>query len=79
MTELTEEHIAKVRREFEYFDRDSSGQLDVKEFRELFKVIAPEASRKEADAAFSAIDEDGSGLIEFDEFLEWWESNWSVY
>ncbi len=79
MKELTEERIAKVRNEFEYFDRDSSGHLDIKEFRELFKVIAPDASRKETDEAFSEIDEDQSGAIEFDEFLAWWETNWSVY
>ncbi len=76
---LSAEKIDKVRHEFEYFDSDSSGYLDSNEFRLMFKVIAPEASRKECDEAFAAIDEDGSGKIEFDEFLEWWESNWSVY
>lgn len=79
MADLSEEKIAKVRHEFEYFDRDNSGELNIKEFREMFKVIAPEARRAEADEAFSYIDEDESGAIEFDEFLEWWESNWSVY
>ncbi|MFK7957462.1 MAG: EF-hand domain-containing protein [Lysobacterales bacterium] len=79
MQELTQERIAKVRKEFEYFDSDSSGHLDIKEFRELFRVIAPEAGRSESDEAFKAIDEDGSEAIEFDEFLAWWETNWSVY
>lgn len=79
MAELTDEKIAKVRHEFEYFDRDNSGELNVQEFRDLFKVIAPEARRAEADEAFRCIDENASGSIEFDEFLDWWESNWSVY
>lgn len=79
MKELTAEKIAKVRKEFEYFDSDNSGALDLKEFRELFRVIAPDSSLKESDEAFRTIDDDESGLIEFDEFLEWWETNWSVY
>ena len=49
MKNLSEEKIAKVRSEFEYFDRDNSGELDIHEFRDLFKVIAPEARRAETD------------------------------
>ena len=76
---FTEEQIAEIRNHFEYFDRDESGCMEIKEFRELFKIIAPESKRAEADDAFSAIDEDGNGAIDFDEFLEWWSHNWSVY
>lgn len=79
MKPLTSDQIDKVRGHFDYFDEDQSGKLNLKEFRELFKVIAPDSRRAEADEGFAAIDEDGSGEIEFDEFLEWWQSNWSVF
>ncbi|MDJ0653806.1 MAG: EF-hand domain-containing protein [Xanthomonadales bacterium] len=79
MKPLSPEKIEKVRREFEYFDEDGSGKLELEEFRKLFKVLAPESKRAEADAGFAAIDEDDSGEIDFDEFLEWWESNWFVF
>ncbi len=79
MKELNEKEVKKVRGHFDYFDEDNSGKLDLKEFRKLFKVIAPDANRAEADEGFGAIDEDGSGEIEFDEFLDWWQSNWFVY
>lgn len=79
MKELSESEIEKVKSHFDYFDEDSSGLLDLKEFRELFKVIAPDSRRAEADSGFAAIDTDESGEIDFDEFLEWWKSNWFVY
>ena len=79
MKELDEKEIAKIRREFDYFDTDESGQMSLEEFRKLFKVLAPESQRSEADAGFAAIDEDGNGAIDFDEFLDWWRSNWLVY
>ena len=76
---LTEKEVEKVRSHFDYFDEDNSGKLNLKEFRSLFKVIAPDSSRSEADSGFAAIDTDKSGEIEFAEFLDWWQSNWFVY
>lgn len=79
MKKLSAEDIAKVKSHFDYFDEDRSGKLSCKEFRSLFKVIAPDSSRAEADEGFDAIDKDRSGAIDFDEFLDWWQSNWFVY
>jgi Ca2+-binding EF-hand superfamily protein len=79
MKELDEREIAKIKSHFDYFDEDSSGKLDLNEFRKLFHVIAPDAKRDEADNGYEAIDTDSSGEIDFDEFLDWWQSNWFVY
>lgn len=79
MKELSAKEIDKVKSHFDYFDEDASGRLNLQEFRSLFKVIAPDSRRSEADAGFAAIDTDKSGEIEFDEFLDWWQSNWFVY
>jgi len=79
LKELTEKDIEKIRREYDYFDADGSGHISLEEFRQLFKVLAPESKRSEADEGFAAIDEDGNGAIDFDEFLQWWRSNWLVY
>ncbi len=79
MKKLSDTEIAKIKSDFDYFDEDSSGKLDIQEFRNLFKVIAPDSKRSEADAGFQAIDTDHSGAIDFEEFLEWWQSNWFVF
>jgi len=79
MKQLSEAEIETVKSHFDYFDDDKNGKLDEKEFRALFKAIAPDAKQSEADEGFSAIDTDSSGAIDFSEFLEWWQSNWFVY
>ncbi len=79
MKELDQEKIDRIKREFDYFDSDGSGKMSLEEFRELFKVLAPDSKRREADAGFAEIDADSSGSIEFDEFLQWWQTNWLVY
>ena len=79
MKEMTPAEIEKVRGHFDYFDEDGSGRIDIKEFRRLFKVLAPDSTRAEADAGYEAIDTDGNGDIDFDEFLDWWKSNWLVF
>ena len=79
MKQLTAEDMKKVKAHFDYFDEDSNGILDQDEFRLLFKALAPDAKRSEADTGFAAIDVDTSGEIDFAEFLEWWQTNWMVY
>ena len=79
MTTLDDKKLAMIKKEFDYFDADGNGQIEIEEFRELFAILAPESSRKEADQGFKTIDEDDSGSIDFQEFVEWWQTNWMVF
>lgn len=73
---LTEENIAAVRKDFEFFDRDQNGQIDLPEFIELLMVISPKTKVANVREGFALIDNNGDGYIDFDEFLDWWQSNW---
>lgn len=55
-------------------DADNSGSLDRDEVRSLFKSLGEDLSYKELDAAFASMDADGSGVVEFNEFEGWFES-----
>ncbi|GJM11489.1 MAG: hypothetical protein DHS20C11_37650 [Lysobacteraceae bacterium] len=79
MKEFTEEERTEIRSHFDYFDSDGNNEMDVDEFTRLLKTIAPEASDEEAEKGFADIDENGDGHIDFDEFLDWWGMNWSVF
>lgn len=79
MTELTKEEIAEIRDHFDFFDNNGNGLLEEGEFIKLFKVLAPDASREMAIRGFLTIDEDGNGTVDFDEFLDWWQMNWTVF
>ncbi len=79
MSTLSLEEIAEIRDHFEFFDRDGSGLIDQDEFIQLLKILAPKADRQNAIRGFAAIDGDHNEQIDFDEFLEWWQTNWTVF
>jgi len=61
----------QLRRNFKYFDKNSDGTIDVDEFAEcleyLMGVILPE---DHVVALFARYDEDGSGTMEYPEFIQ---------
>lgn len=76
---ISSEKIAEIKNEFDFFDADKNGQIDVGEFWELLKILSPKATEAQANEGFSIIDENGDGTIDFDEFLAWWQNNWWEY
>ncbi len=77
--QLEAKEIAQIREEFDFFDKDKNGEIDQKEFWELLKIISPKATEEQAYEGFDIIDENDDGVINFDEFLAWWQSNWWEY
>lgn len=79
MSKLSTEEIAEIKDHFDFFDKDGSGQIDIDEFVQLLKILAPEASKENAERGFATIDSNHNEQIDFDEFLEWWKMNWTVF
>ncbi len=79
MSELSQEEIAEIKDHFDFFDKDNSGLIDIDEFTQLLKILAPEASQANAIRGFATIDVDHNEQIDFDEFLDWWKMNWTVF
>ena len=75
----SKEKLADIRKNFDFFDDDHNGSIDLKEFVRLLKVIEPSATQKQAEQGFTIIDADDNGTIDFDEFISWWESYWWQY
>ena len=76
MQQLSHESIQEIREHFSFFDRDGNGSIDVEEFTELLKVISPDTSEAQAITGFELVDENNDSLIEFEEFLGWWQTVW---
>ena len=68
MTHISSEEL---RENFDYFDKDGDGKLSREEFAGLMEALGVAETGQDASRGFSAIDTDGSGLIEFDEFARW--------
>merc|ERR1719389_1226032 len=67
-------NLCYLKQEFDAYDEDRRGYIDVKELKELLEKLGEELSEEELDQAFRELDQDGSGEIEFFEFVEWFTS-----
>lgn len=71
---ITMSNLCYLKQEFDYIDEDRSGYIDARELRRLLKRLGEELSDDELEAAFADLDADGSGEIEFFEFVDWFTS-----
>ncbi|MEM9493691.1 MAG: EF-hand domain-containing protein [Myxococcota bacterium] len=69
---LTEDQIAELREIFGHYDDNGNGVIDRDEFRALLEALDAQLTDDEIDAGLRAVDSNGNGQIEFEEFLEWW-------
>lgn len=79
MADLSNEDITEIKDHFAFFDKDGNGTIDFKEFMQLLKVLAPSSTLDNAERGFETIDTNQNEEIDFDEFLEWWKMNWTVF
>ena len=63
---------ALARNTFKKFDTDGSGSMDSGELRHLFKQLGAEFSDQEMAEVMRQLDTSGDGLVDEDEFVEWW-------
>ena len=77
--ELAAEKVAEIRKEFDYFDTDGSGEIGLTEFIELLTILSPKTKASNVQEGFGLIDKNNDGSIDFDEFLEWWQQSWWEY
>ncbi|XP_063700635.1 troponin C-like [Culicoides brevitarsis] len=61
---------SELRQVFMIFDKANKGYLELAEFKSVLKEIEPELPDQELDDIVDEVDADGSGRIEFEEFLE---------
>ena len=66
---------------FSYYDRDNSGSLEFPEFvsaiRRDAKISPAEVSDEALQEVFDAVDDDGGGEVDIDEFVAWLNSKTS--
>jgi calcium-binding protein CML len=66
---LNNEQIARLKEVFDHFDADGSGSIDAGELRNVFQSMGTEVSEQEMEDMIAGVDDDGSGQIEFQEFM----------
>ena len=56
-------------------DKDKDRRLSLDEFRRLLQSLESGLSDEELRIGFHEVDTDLDGLIDFGEFMEWWNSD----
>eukprot|EP00919_Chromeraceae_sp_WS-2016_P037790 GHVR01090244.1.p1 GENE.GHVR01090244.1~~GHVR01090244.1.p1 ORF type:complete len:149 (-),score=28.91 GHVR01090244.1:110-556(-) len=75
---LDEQFVQKCREAFLTFDQDNSGSIDRFEMKLLLEAIGENPTDEELFRFMNDIDEDGTGQIEFPEFLRAFEKQKST-
>jgi Ca2+-binding EF-hand superfamily protein len=76
---ISESELQQIKEEFDFFDRDHNGLIELPEFIELLTVLSPKTKVKSVEEGFSLIDSNHDGSIDFDEFVKWWQAGWWEY
>lgn len=66
---LTQQKKQEIKEAFELFDTDGSGTIDAKELNVAMRALGFEMTDEQIDQMIRDVDKDGSGAIDFDEFV----------
>uniref|UniRef100_G3NJM6 Troponin C, skeletal muscle n=2 Tax=Gasterosteus aculeatus aculeatus TaxID=481459 RepID=G3NJM6_GASAC len=66
---LSEEMLNEFKAAFDMFDTDGGGDISTKELGQVMRMLGQNPTREELDEIIEEVDEDGSGTIDFEEFL----------
>ena len=67
---LTEEQKAEFKEAFDLFDKEGNKEISTKELITVLRALGNNPTQEEIDQMILEVDEDGSGTIDFGEFLE---------
>ena len=68
--QLAPEQVEQLKEAFQLFDADQSGAIDYRELKAAMKALGIQVKKEELKKMITDVDSDGSGSIEFPEFLE---------
>lgn len=68
--EDTEAMQEELREAFRLYDKEGNGYINVSDLREILRALEDNMSEDELDEMIAEIDTDGSGTVDFDEFME---------
>jgi len=60
----------ELREAFRLYDKEGNGYINVSDLREILRALDDNISEDELDEMITEIDTDGSGTVDFDEFME---------
>ncbi|KAF4032083.1 EF-hand domain pair [Phytophthora infestans] len=70
---LSEEHERELKKIFDDYDQNGSGDIDIDELRDIAEDLGEPLSEVELEYLAKEFDTDESGAISWAEFIAWWK------
>merc|ERR1712097_177020 len=67
---LTDEQVQQIGQAFQLFDTDGSGTIETQELKIAMRALGFEPKQEEIDKMVRDVDDDGSGSVDYPEFLD---------
>merc|ERR1712007_419176 len=67
---LTDEQVSQIAQAFQLFDTDGSGTIETQELKIAMRALGFEPKQEEFDKMVRDVDGDGSGSVDYPEFLD---------
>ncbi|KAF0710142.1 Aste57867_5593 [Aphanomyces stellatus] len=74
MASLSAEHEMELKKVFDDYDEDGSGDIDVEELAKIAEDLGEPLSPEELQYLIEEFDANGSGRIDWQEFIAWWKT-----
>jgi|EP00670_Eutreptiella_braarudii_P005530 Ca2+-binding EF-hand superfamily protein len=68
--ELTDQQKQEIKQAFDLFDTEGTGKIEAKEIKVALRALGFEPKKEEMNKIISEVDKDGSGTVDFNEFLD---------
>ncbi|XP_064597281.1 neo-calmodulin-like [Liolophura sinensis] len=75
-SKLSEKQLEEIKKSFELFDKDGNGKITKDELGVVMRSLGQKPSEADLRDIMKEADRDGSGAIEFDEFLNMMEKKY---
>eukprot|EP01001_Neometanema_parovale_P011092 NODE_7330_length_774_cov_98.980031_g7089_i0.p2 GENE.NODE_7330_length_774_cov_98.980031_g7089_i0~~NODE_7330_length_774_cov_98.980031_g7089_i0.p2 ORF type:complete len:203 (-),score=86.93 NODE_7330_length_774_cov_98.980031_g7089_i0:166-711(-) len=68
--ELTDQQKREIKQAFDLFDTEGTGKIEAKEVKVALRALGFEPKKEEMNKIIAEVDKDGSGTIDFNDFLD---------
>tara|TARA_B100001750_G_C15449917_1_gene568343 strand:+ start:1024 stop:1359 length:336 start_codon:yes stop_codon:yes gene_type:complete len=69
---FSDDELEELKEIFDHYDSDGNGVIDREELRRLLVALDPEFTEEDVQLGLQALDGNENGVIDWDEFIEWW-------
>jgi len=77
-SQLSKDELNQLKAAFKFFDKDNNGTVEPEEISEVLKALGLDLAKDELADIMSSLDENGDGVMDFQEFVAMMDRRMSI-